>query len=63
MQPDYNPIALLVYSAKSGFVSDLMVDGQWIVRNYKILSINEKEIIKKVKSIKKEILSLLSLSN
>jgi len=52
MQPDYNPIALLVYSAKSGFVSDLMVDGQWIVRNYKILSINEKEI-----------LSLLSLSN
>ncbi|MDF2953113.1 MAG: Cytosine/adenosine deaminase or related metal-dependent hydrolase [Thermodesulfobacterium sp.] len=60
MQPDYNPIALLVYSAKSGLVSDLMVDGQWIMRNYEITSIKEEEVIEKVKNIKKEILSLLS---
>ncbi|MCD6489243.1 MAG: amidohydrolase [Thermodesulfobacterium sp.] len=60
MQPDYNPIALLVYSAKSGFVSDLMVDGQWIMRNYKIISIKEEEVIEKIKNIKEEILSLLS---
>ena len=60
MQPDYNPIALLVYNAKSGLVSDLMVDGQWIMRNYKIISIKEEEVIEKVKNIKEEILSVLS---
>ncbi|MCD6548032.1 MAG: amidohydrolase [Thermodesulfobacterium sp.] len=63
MQPDYNPIALLVYSAKSGLVSDLMVDGQWIMRNYEITSIKEEEVIEKVKNIKEEILSLLSKNN
>lgn len=61
LQPDYNPLALLVYSAKSGFISDLMVDGKWIMRDYKILSINEEEVIEKVKNIKREILSLISL--
>jgi len=60
LQPDYNPLALLVYSAKSGFVSDLMINGNWIMRNYKILSIDEEEVIEKVKRIKKEILAFLS---
>jgi len=60
LQPDYNPLALLVYSAKSGFVSDLMIDGNWIMRNYKILSIDEEEVIEKVKKIKREILAFLS---
>lgn len=60
LQPDYNPLALLIYSAKIGFVSDLMIDGKWIMRDYKILTINEEEVIEKVKKIKKEILSLLS---
>ncbi|PMB76768.1 MAG: amidohydrolase, partial [Fervidicoccus fontis] len=59
LQPDYNPLALLVYSAKNGFVSDLMIEGKWIMRDYKILTINEEEVIEKVKKIKKEILSLL----
>ncbi len=59
LQPDYNPLALLVYSAKNGLVSDLMVDGNWIMRDYKILPINEEEVISKVKEIKKEILSIL----
>jgi 5-methylthioadenosine/S-adenosylhomocysteine deaminase len=63
LQPDYNPLALLVYSAKSGFISDLMIDGNWIMRDYKIISINEEEVIEKVKVIKKEILLLLSQNN
>jgi 5-methylthioadenosine/S-adenosylhomocysteine deaminase len=63
LQPDYNPLALLVYSAKSGFISDLMIDGDWIMRDYKIISINEEEVIEKVKVIKKEILLLLSQNN
>ena len=59
MQPNYNPIALLVYSAKSGLVSDLMVDGQWIMRNYKIISIKEEEVIGK---ISEKILFILGIS-
>ncbi len=59
LQPDYNPLALLVYSAKSGYVSDLMVEGNWIMKNYQILSFKEEEIIEEIRKIKKEIISLL----
>ncbi len=62
LQPDYNPLALLVYSAKEGCVSDLMVDGKWIMRNYQLLTIDEQEVRDRIKSIKKEILSILSSS-
>ena len=55
IQRDYNPIALLIYSTKSGLVSDLMVDGQWIMRNYEIISIKEEEVIEKIKNIREEI--------
>lgn len=59
LQPDYNPLALLVYSAKSGYVSDLMIEGNWIMKNYKILSFNEEEVTEKIREIKREILFLL----
>ena len=49
MQPDYNPIAFSVYSAKNGLVSDPMIDTQWIIRNYKINPIKEEEVIEKNK--------------
>ncbi len=60
LQPDYNPLALLVYSAKGGYVSDLMVNGNWIMRNYQILTLNEEEIRAKIEEIKKEVLSIVS---
>ena len=59
LQPDYDPLALLVYSAKSGYVSDVMIDGNWVMRNYKILSLEEEEVIERIKIIKKEILSII----
>ncbi len=59
LQPDYNPLSLIVYSAKSGYISDLMIDGEFIMRNYKILTINEALVYEKINNIKKEILSLL----
>lgn len=48
-------MALLVYSAKAGQVSDLMVDGEFIMKNYKILTLEEDLIRAKVHQIKEEI--------
>ena len=57
--PDYDPFSLIVYAAKSGCVSDLMVNGKFVMRNYKILTLKEEEIKDKVLEIKKEILYIL----
>ncbi|MCS7279444.1 MAG: amidohydrolase [Thermodesulfobacteriaceae bacterium] len=59
LHPDYNPLALLVYSAKSGCVSDVMVDGKFLMRNYEILTLDEKLVKEKIQNIKKEILKVL----
>ncbi|MDM7202924.1 MAG: amidohydrolase, partial [Thermodesulfobacteriaceae bacterium] len=59
LQPDYNPLALLVYSAKAGQVSDLMVDGEFIMKNYKILTLEEDLIRAKVHQIKEEIFDIV----
>lgn len=59
LQPDYNPLALLVYSAKAGYVSDLMVDGEFIMRNYHLLSIKEELVRERIHEIKEEILHIL----
>ena len=53
MQPDYNPIAFSIYSAKNGLVSDPMIDTQWIMRNYEINPIKEEEVIERIKILKK----------
>ncbi len=59
LQPDYNPLALLVYSAKAGCISDLIVNGEFIMRNYKILKFDEEEVLKNIEKIKKEVLEVL----
>lgn len=59
LQPDYNPLALLVYSAKAGQVSDVMIDGEFIMRNHQILTVDEALIKEKIYEIKEEILQLL----
>lgn len=59
LQPDYNPLSLIVYSAKAGLVSDLMVNGEFIMRDYQLLTIDENLVREKVHEIKEEILTLL----
>ena len=58
--PDYDPFSLIVYAAKSGCVSDLMVNGKFLMRNYQLLTLNEEEIKGKIAEIKREVLSILS---
>ncbi len=57
--PDYNPLSLIVYAGKSGIVSDVVVNGKWIMKNYHLLTIDEEEVIENILKIKKEILSIL----
>lgn len=59
LQPDYNPLSLMVYSAKAGYVSDLMIDGEFIMKNYHILTLNEELVRDKVQEIKEEIILIL----
>jgi len=42
--PD-NVYAQMVYSAKSTDVSDVMVNGKWLMRNHKLLTLNEAELV------------------
>lgn len=59
LQPDYNPLSLLVYSAKAGYIADLMVDGEFIMKNYHILTIKEDLVRERIHEIKEEILLLI----
>lgn len=60
LQPDYNPLALIVYTAKAGCVSHLMVNGKWIMKNYQVLTVDEEKIREKIEKIKKEVLKIIS---
>jgi 5-methylthioadenosine/S-adenosylhomocysteine deaminase len=46
-QPLYDPISQMVYALKAGDVSDVMVDGKPVVRDAKILTLNEPQILVK----------------
>ena len=40
-----NPYAQLVYAAKATDVSDVMVNGKWLMQNRKLLTLNETELV------------------
>jgi 5-methylthioadenosine/S-adenosylhomocysteine deaminase len=43
----YDPISQMVYALKADDVTDVMVNGKPVVRNGKILTLNEAEILQK----------------
>lgn len=53
-EPD-NAYASIVYAAKSTDVTDVMVNGNWIVRNHKLLPLNQKNLIQEAKQYSKRI--------
>jgi 5-methylthioadenosine/S-adenosylhomocysteine deaminase len=50
MRPVHNLVANLVHSAKSGDVTDVMVDGQWLMREREILTLDEDRILYEAES-------------
>lgn len=56
LTPDVNLISLLVYSSRADDISDVMVDGQWLMRDRILLTIDEYEAMgqcnKRIRNIK-----------
>lgn len=59
LTPVYDPLSLLVYSAKAGDVSDVMIGGRFVMREGKILSFDEAETRAQVLRVSQEVRKLL----
>jgi 5-methylthioadenosine/S-adenosylhomocysteine deaminase len=49
LQPMYNPVSHLVYSATGADVRDVIIDGKLIMENRKLLTLDEEEIMERAK--------------
>ena len=54
-----NAYAQIVYAAKSTDVSDVMVNGKWLMRDFKLLTLNEADLLQQAASYAKRIDSFL----
>lgn len=50
-----NPYAQLVYASKSTDVTDVMVNGKWLMRAQKLLTLNEAELLIQAREIARKI--------
>jgi 5-methylthioadenosine/S-adenosylhomocysteine deaminase len=50
MTPLGNPVSALIYSADSGCVESLMVDGRWLMRKRELLTLDEEKVIKEAET-------------
>jgi len=46
VNPISNPLSLLVYAASGEDVRDVMIDGKFVVRDKKVLTLDEEEVLK-----------------
>ena len=53
--PVYNLYSHLVYATKAGDVSDVMVDGRWLMRRRQLLTIDEKRVMTEVRGFQRQI--------
>ena len=49
MLPMHDPVANMVYAMRSDNVESVMVAGRWLMKDHKILTVNEPEIIQESK--------------
>ena len=54
-----NAYAQIVYASKSTDVSDVMINGKWVMRDRKLLTVNEEELLAQAADIAKKIDSFL----
>ncbi len=50
-----NAYAQLVYASKSTDVTDVMVNGKWLMRDHNLLTLNEGDLIKEAQGVAKKI--------
>jgi 5-methylthioadenosine/S-adenosylhomocysteine deaminase len=56
LQPVYNLVSHLVYSATGADVRDVIIGGKPVMENRKLLTLDEGQILDKMKGIKENIL-------
>jgi 5-methylthioadenosine/S-adenosylhomocysteine deaminase len=61
LQPVYNVVSQLVYSANGSDVRDVIIDGKLVMENRRLLTLDEKEILATMDEIRKRILQRVSL--
>jgi len=54
-----NAYAQIVYAAKSPDVTDVMVNGKWLMRDYKLLTLQEEELLAQAQDVARKIDSFL----
>ena len=45
LNPVHDPVSLVVYAARGSDVSDVMVNGEWLVRHGRLVRWDEEEVI------------------
>ncbi len=55
-----NAYAQLVFASKSTDVTDVMVNGKWLMRNHELLTLNEKELLEQARDLAKKIDTFLT---
>jgi 5-methylthioadenosine/S-adenosylhomocysteine deaminase len=49
MLPMHDPVANMVYSMRAENVESVMTDGHWLMKDHKLLTVAEQEIIQEAK--------------
>ncbi len=55
LQPLYDPVSTIVYSAKGSDVRDVVIDGKAVMRNRELMTVDTEEVMRKVWEIAREI--------
>jgi len=53
--PTLRPVAVFVYQGQARDVESVMVDGRWLMRDGKVLSMDEEEVIREADRVSREI--------
>jgi 5-methylthioadenosine/S-adenosylhomocysteine deaminase len=53
--PTLRPVAVFVYQGQARDVESVMVDGHWLMRDGKVLSMDEEEVIREADRVSREI--------
>jgi 5-methylthioadenosine/S-adenosylhomocysteine deaminase len=56
LQPIYNIVSHLVYSATGADVRDVIIDGKLVMQNRKLLTIDEENVLNRMQEIKEKII-------
>jgi 5-methylthioadenosine/S-adenosylhomocysteine deaminase len=51
----HNAYAQLVFASKSTDVTDVMVNGKWLMRNHELLTLNEQDLLKQAREVAQKI--------